>query len=65
MAKIRNAGTDVQVSGIEKEITIDMHLFEWDKIYINPLYGKCRRQIDFPNIVGLYEAGELLLEEKL
>ena len=42
LAMIRNAGTAVQVSGIEEEITIDMRLFEWDKIYINPLYGKCR-----------------------
>jgi len=37
LAMIRNAGTAVQVSGIEQEITIDMNLFEWDKIYLNPL----------------------------
>ena len=42
LAMVRNAGTAVQVSGIEQDITIDMRLFEWDKIYINPLYGKCR-----------------------
>ena len=47
LAMIRNAGMAVQVSGIEQEITIDMRLFEWDKIYINPLYGQCRPQIDF------------------
>lgn len=63
LAMVRNAGTAVQVSGIEQEITIDMNLFEWDKIYINPLYGKCRPQIDFPNIVELYQKGSLLLEE--
>ena len=39
---IRNAGMAVQVSGIEQEINIDMNLFEWDKIYLNPLYGKSR-----------------------
>jgi len=39
LAMIRNAGTAVQVSGIEEEINIDMRLFEWDKIYIIPLYG--------------------------
>jgi S-(hydroxymethyl)glutathione dehydrogenase / alcohol dehydrogenase len=63
LAMVRNAGTAVQVSGIEQEITIDMNLFEWDKVYINPLYGKCRPAIDFPKLVDLYEKGSLLLEE--
>lgn len=63
LAMIRNAGTAVQVSGIEQEVTIDMQLFEWDKIYINPLYGKCRPQIDFPKILDLYTKGDLLLDE--
>ncbi len=65
LAMVRNAGTAVQVSGIEQDITIDMRLFEWDKIYINPLYGKCRPQIDFPQIIALYEDGRLLLEEMI
>lgn len=63
LAMIRNAGTAVQVSGIEQEITIDMNLFEWDKIYINPLYGKCRPQIDFPILQNLYAKGDLILDE--
>ncbi len=63
LAMVRNAGTAVQVSGIEEEITIDMNLFEWDKIYINPLYGKAKPQIDFPKILALYAAGKLLLDE--
>ena len=65
LAMVRNAGTAVQVSGIEQEITIDMNLFEWDKIYINPLYGKCRPQIDFPKLVALYEKGDLMLDEMI
>ncbi len=65
LAMVRNAGTAVQVSGIEQEITMDMRLFEWDKVYINPLYGKCRPQIDMPNIVALYEDGKILLEEMI
>ena len=65
LAMIRNAGMAVQVSGIEQEISIDMNLFEWDKIYINPLYGKCRPQIDFPRIVELYQQGFLLLDEMI
>ena len=65
LAMIRNAGTAVQVSGIEEEITIDMRLFEWDKIYINPLYGRCRPQIDFPKIMSLYDQGKLLLDEMI
>lgn len=65
LAMIRNAGTAVQVSGIEEEITIDMNLFEWDKIYINPLYGACRPHIDFPKLLSLYEKGELMLDEMI
>ena len=65
LAMVRNAGTAVQVSGIEQDITIDMRLFEWDKIYINPLYGKCRPQIDFPQLIAFYEEGQLLLEEMI
>lgn len=63
LALVRNAGMAVQVSGIEEEITIDMNLFEWDKIYINPLYGKCNPAIDFPILFALYEKGDLLLDE--
>lgn len=63
LALVRNAGMAVQVSGIEEEITIDMNLFEWDKLYINPLYGKCKPQIDFPILFELYEKGDLLLDE--
>ncbi len=65
LAMVRNAGVAVQVSGIEQEITIDMNLFEWDKIYINPLYGKCRPQIDFPILLALYEKGDLMLDEMI
>jgi S-(hydroxymethyl)glutathione dehydrogenase/alcohol dehydrogenase len=63
LTMIRNAGTAVQVSGIEEEINIDMNLFEWDKIYINPLYGKCKPAIDFPAIIDYYDNKKLLLEE--
>ncbi|WP_436489102.1 alcohol dehydrogenase catalytic domain-containing protein [Chitinophaga sp. ARDCPP14] len=65
LAMIRNGGTAVQVSGIEQAITVDMTLFEWDKTYINPLYGKCRPEIDFPKLIGLYDCGQLLLEEMI
>ncbi|MBT8184977.1 MAG: Zn-dependent alcohol dehydrogenase [Eudoraea sp.] len=63
LAMIRNAGMAIQVSGIEQEISFDMNLFEWDKLYINPLYGGCNPEVDFPKILAHYEAGELLLEE--
>lgn len=65
LAMVRNAGTAVQVSGIEQEISFDMNLFEWDKRYINPLYGQCRPQIDFPRIVDLYEQGQFMLDEMI
>ena len=63
LAMVRNAGVAVQVSGIEQDLTIDMNLFEWDKIYINPLYGQCRPQIDFPILLALYEKGALILDK--
>ena len=63
LAMVRNAGVAVQVSGIEQEITIDMRLFEWDKVYINPLYGKTRPQIDFKILQELYARKELKLDE--
>jgi Zn-dependent alcohol dehydrogenase len=62
---IRHGGMAVQVSGIEQEITIDMNLFEWDKVYINPLYGKTKPQIDFPILQDLYAAGTLKLDEMI
>ncbi len=65
LAMVRNAGTAVQVSGSESEIKVDMSLFEWDKIYINPLYGKCRPQIDIPVLQQLYAKGDLLLDEMI
>ncbi len=65
LAMVRNAGTAVQVSGIEQEIPFDMNLFEWDKIYINPLYGGCKPQQDFPKILEHCAAGELKLEEMI
>lgn len=65
LAMVRNAGTAVQVSGIEQEITINMELFEWDKIYINPLYGGCNPQKDFPKLIKHFEEGDLLLDEMI
>ena len=63
LAMVRNGGVAVQVSGIEEDLTIDMRLFEWDKTYINPLYGQCRPDLDFPTLLQLYDKGELLLDE--
>ena len=65
LAMVRNAGTAVQVSGIEQEIPFDMNLFEWDKVYINPLYGGCRPEKDFPKILEHYASGALQLEEMI
>lgn len=65
LAMIRNAGTAVQVSGIEQEIVIDMNLFEWDKVYVNPLYGGCNPEKDFPKILKHYQSGKLKLDEMI
>ena len=63
LAFIRNGGTAIGASGIEQKISFDMELFEWDKLYINPLYGQCRPQIDFPILLNLYEQKRLKLDE--
>ena len=62
LAMVRSAGTAVGVSGIEKVVQVDMELFEWDKLYINPLYGSCRPQRDFPLLMDLYKSGVLPLD---
>ncbi len=51
---VRSAGTAIGVSGIEQVVPVDMELFEWNKTYINPLYGSCRPQRDFPLLIDLY-----------
>ncbi len=63
LAMVRHGGMALQLSGIEREIAIDMNLFEWDKTYLNPLYGKCCPEVDFPRIFELYAKGDLLLDE--
>lgn len=63
LALVRNAGTAVQVSGIEQRIDFDCELFEWDKTYINPLYGMCNPDRDFPRLLNLYANGQLKLDE--
>jgi S-(hydroxymethyl)glutathione dehydrogenase / alcohol dehydrogenase len=62
LAMVRDGGSAVQVSGVEQEVLGDLSLFEWDKTYLNPLYGKCQPSIDFPRLFTLYERGVLELE---
>jgi S-(hydroxymethyl)glutathione dehydrogenase/alcohol dehydrogenase len=63
LSMVRNGGTAVGVSGIEEVVPVDMELFEWDKTYINPLYGACRPQRDFPLLMNLYLKKQLRLDE--
>lgn len=63
LALVRNAGTAVQVSGIEQRIDFDCELFEWDKKYINPLYGMCNPERDFKKIIAGYHNKQIKLEE--
>lgn len=63
LAMIANGGMAVAVSGIEEVVPIDMQLFEFDKLYINPLYGQCRPFTDFPKLLALYARGALKLDE--
>ncbi len=63
LAMVRNGGTAVGVSGIEQSVEFNMELFEWDKFYINPLYGQCRPSVDFPLLLDLYRRKRLKLDE--
>jgi len=65
LAMVRDGGVAIQVSGVEQEIAVDMRLFEWDKTYLNPLYGQCRPRVDFPRLFALYANGDLLLDEQV
>jgi len=65
LAMVRNGGCAVAVSGVEEVVPVDMQLFEWDKRYINPLYGQCRPSIDFPRLLSLYQTGRLRLDEMI
>ncbi|GAC1576547.1 MAG: Zn-dependent alcohol dehydrogenase [Candidatus Dormibacteria bacterium] len=60
---VRNGGTAVAVSGVEEKINADMRLFEWDKLYVNPLYGRCDPAVDFGRLQQRYLDGELMLDE--
>jgi len=51
------------VSGTEQPVTVNFELFEWDKVYINPLYGQCRPQVDLPRLFRHYKEGALKLDE--
>ncbi|HZE97478.1 MAG TPA: Zn-dependent alcohol dehydrogenase [Planctomycetota bacterium] len=62
---VRNGGRAIQLSGTEQPVTVDMELFEWDKIYLNPLYGACRPEEDFPRLFRLYQEGSLKLDEMI
>jgi S-(hydroxymethyl)glutathione dehydrogenase / alcohol dehydrogenase len=65
LSMVRDGGTAIGVSGIEEVVPVDMELFEWDKIYINPLYGACRPQRDFPLLMDLYLKKQLRLDEMI
>jgi Zn-dependent alcohol dehydrogenase len=63
LAMVRNGGTAIQVSGTEERVPVTMELFEWDKTYITPLYGRCVPERDFPKLLHHYQRKELQLDE--
>lgn len=63
LAMVCNGGVAIAVSGIEQVVPIDMQLFEFDKLYMTPLYGQCRPQIDFPMLLKMYAQKRLKLDE--
>lgn len=65
LALVRHGGTAVQVSGVEQTVPFDCNLFEWDKTYINPLYGQCDPDRDFPLLQRHYLSGALALDRMI
>jgi S-(hydroxymethyl)glutathione dehydrogenase/alcohol dehydrogenase len=65
LAFVRNGGVAIAISGCEQTVTVDMELFEWDKTYINPLYGKCVPERDFPKLLHHYALGQLKIDEMI
>jgi len=63
LAMVSNGGVAIAVSGIEQVVPIDMQLFEFDKLYMTPLYGQCRPAVDFPVLMSLYAQKRLKLDE--
>jgi S-(hydroxymethyl)glutathione dehydrogenase/alcohol dehydrogenase len=63
LAMVCNGGVAIAVSGIEQVVPINMELFEFDKLYMTPLYGQCRPQIDFPMLLKMYDQKRLKLDE--
>ena len=62
LAMIANGGTAIAVSGFEEVVPIDMQLFEFDKTYINPLYGGCNPATDFDVLLEQYAKGNLQID---
>lgn len=65
LAMIRNGGTAIQISGVEESLVVDMNLFEFDKKYINPLYGSCIPENDIEILLSHYRKKEFKLEEQI
>jgi len=65
LALIRNSGRAIQASGIEQRTSFNCELFEWDKTYLNPLYGQCDPDRDFPILMSHYKSGRLKLDEQV
>ena len=63
LAMVRHGGMAVAVSGVEQDVVVDMRLFEFDKTYINPLYGQCQPERDFDRVFALHAAGQMKLDE--
>ena len=64
LAMVANGGTAIAVSGIEQVVPIDMQLFEFDKLYINPLYvASAARSSTSPFLLSLYDQKRLELDE--
>ena len=59
---VRDGGTAVYVSGSADTIAFDLTWLQWDKRFVNPLYGACRPVLDVPAILALHATGRWELD---
>jgi len=60
---VRSRGQAFLLSNIEHEISVNFLAFTKDRSYMRPTYGWCHPEIDFKNILHLYNKGQYFLDE--
>ena len=62
---VRNGGLAINLSSSADVVAFDMNWFQWDKRYVNPLYGASRPSEDVPAIMALRAQGRWGVDQGL